>query len=56
MIVKFWISSVALDVCNENVDDYRVVFEVEVDVSSDVRLCDVNIEPSQIVHFHFIEG
>ena len=50
--MKFWIPSVPPHASEENVDDYRAVFEVEVDVSPNVGSSGVNIESSQIVHSH----
>ena len=50
--MKFWIPSVPHHASEENVDDYRAVFEVEVDVSPNIGPSGVNIESSQIVHSH----
>jgi hypothetical protein len=41
--VKFWIPSVPPHASEENVDDYRAVFEVEVDVSPNIGPSGVNI-------------
>ncbi len=53
--MEFWIPPVAFDAGEEDIDDYRAVFEMEVHVSSNVRLGDIYIEPSQIGHSYFVE-
>lgn len=54
--MKFWILSVPSHAGEENVDDYRAVSEVKVDVSPNIGPSDVNIESSQIVHSYLLEG
>ena len=50
--MKFRIPSVPSHAGEENVDDYRLIFEVKVDVSPNIGPSGVNIESSQVVHSH----